>query len=293
VANAQLPSHFRRRSGQLVLQTWHGTPLKRLRLDMLTFEHFRANYLKEARIEADQWTHLISPSPYCTEIFPRAFGFSNELLEIGAPRNDRLVQPGDAEPAKIRRRLGLRANQRAVLFAPTWRENLKSSVGLVAQVGFDPDGLLEALDDDIVVLFRAHSNVGAISGLGNNPRFINVTDYPDIGDLYLVADVLCTDYSSAMFDYACLNRPMVFLCPDLVHYRDELRGFYFDFVAEAPGPVVTDEGDLAEELDRALRTGPTADEQRRMDRFSERFIPLDDGMASRRAVEALKAALPG
>jgi len=291
IANAALPKHFRRRDGQVVLQTWHGTPLKRLRLDMITFEHVRAGYAADSIVEAEQWTHLISPSPYCSGIFPRAFAFSNELLEIGAPGNDRLIDPDDDEVIAIRERVGLAAHQRVVLFAPTWRDNQRTATGATAELGWDPERLLASLDDDTLVLFRAHNMVSSVRGMGADDRFVNVTDYPDIADLYLIADALCTDYSSAMFDYACLGRPMAFYCTDLDHYRDELRGFYFDFTDQAPGPIITEERHLGPQLSRLLNDGLSDDERVRFDAFAKLFVPLDDGGASRRAADAILDAI--
>lgn len=287
VTNCGLATHFRRRDDQVVLQTWHGTPLKRIGLDMITFANFRGGYVRETQIQSQQWTHMISPNPFCSGVFPEAFAFENELLEIGSPRNDQLVAQDPDVVAAIRSRLGLLPGQRAVLVAPTWRDNQRGRQGWQATLGFDPEKLLEALPDDVVVLFRAHSNIGSIAKLVELPRFINVTDYPDIQDLYLVADALSTDYSSVMFDYATLNRPIVFFCPDLEEYRDELRGFYFDFQAEAPGPIVRREHDFGPELARVLTDGLNDAEQERFAAFRHRYTSLEDGKATGRAVTAI------
>ena len=96
--------------------------------------------------------------------------------------------------------------------------------------------------------------------------------------------MLVTDYSSAMFDFAVTGKPQVFLAPDLDEYRDRMRGFYFDFEAEAPGPIVADTAELIahiSEPEPASLHGPA------YERFRERFCPFDDGHASRRVVEAV------
>ena len=111
----------------------------------------------------------------------------------------------------------------------------------------------------------------------------DVTLYPDINDLFLAADVLITDYSSVMFDFAVLDRPIYLLTPDLDTYRDQLRGFYFDFEAEAPGPIFRDVDDLVDELSA---NKPDAYSHARA-AFRERFAPLDDGHAAERVVDAV------
>lgn len=291
VSNCGLAPYLRRREGQVILQTWHGTPLKRIGLDMITFDHFRGGYVRETQIQSEQWTHLISPSPFCSEVFPRAFGFKNNLLEIGSPRNDRLLTVDPKEVSAIRSRLGLDSTQRAVLIAPTWRDNQRKRSGWHATIGFNPIRLIEALPDDVVILFRAHSNVGSLSDLVEHPRFVNVSDYPDVQDLYLVADAMSTDYSSVMFDYSTLNRPMAFFCPDLDEYRDELRGFYFDFEAEAPGPISLNERAFTDDLARLIDHGLTDAEQQRLDRFRHRYTGLEDGKATDRAVRSILDAV--
>jgi len=114
---------------------------------------------------------------------------------------------------------------------------------------------------------------------------VDVSDYPDIADLYLAADVLVTDYSSAMFDFACTGRPMVFFTPDLERYRDEVRGFYFDFEAEAPGPILR----ATDEVVEVLKHGDFTAYKARYEEFAAKFCPWDDGRASARVVDWMLA----
>jgi CDP-glycerol glycerophosphotransferase len=111
-----------------------------------------------------------------------------------------------------------------------------------------------------------------------------VTLYPDIQELYLAADLLITDYSSVMFDFANTRRPMVFYAWDLDHYRDHLRGFYFDFEQTVPGPVVTDVAGLHDLLADPQAGGA---ESERYQRFVERFCALEDGKAAQRVLSAI------
>jgi CDP-glycerol glycerophosphotransferase len=136
------------------------------------------------------------------------------------------------------------------------------------------------------MLVRAHQMIREALVTGaTDGRVIDVTSYADIADLLLIADVLITDYSSAMFDFAVTGRPMLFLTYDLERYRDRLRGFYFDFEAEAPGPLLRTTDDVIaalrglEDVSRGYRAA--------YDAFAAKFCSLEDGQAAARAVDWL------
>jgi CDP-glycerol glycerophosphotransferase len=112
---------------------------------------------------------------------------------------------------------------------------------------------------------------------------LDVSTYPDIAELYLASDVLVTDYSSVMFDYANTRKPQLFFTYDLDHYRDTLRGFYFDFEAEAPGPLLRTSDELVEAL-RSL-DAVTAAHKPAYDAFHDRFCALEDGHAAERVID--------
>ncbi len=288
VNNNNFPWYFQKAPGQVYVQAWHGTPLKRIGNDIPDLRYLSLSYLRTMAEEGRAWDYLISPSPYCSEIFPGAFGYDGPLLETGYPRNDVLAGPErDVRRAEVRRRLGIRDDQQVVLYAPTWRDSARSRDGRYSKVLYlDPDEVVESVPDS-VVLVRGHSNTaraGAVVSRSRS-RVIDVTLYPDINDLFLASDALVTDYSSVMFDYAVLDRPMLFLVPDLHDYRDRLRGFYFDFEAEAPGPLCATQESLIERL-RCLQEG-TDEYARARAAFRERFAPWDDGRAAARVVDAV------
>ena len=148
----------------------------------------------------------------------------------------------------------------------------------------DLERMYRRFRDDSVLLIRGHQLVaGSVdtSMFGGFAR--NVSHYPDISDLYLVADVLLTDYSSVMFDFVNTGRPMLFFTHDLEAYRDDLRGFYFDFEAEAPGPLLTHTTEVVDALADLDRV--TAEHTGRYDAFRERFASLEDGRAAARFVD--------
>lgn len=114
---------------------------------------------------------------------------------------------------------------------------------------------------------------------------MNVSNYDDIQELYLISDILITDYSSVMFDYANLNRPILFYAYDYKRYSSELRGFYLNFKEEAPGPIITSEARLFQEIRNIdqLKNRYAS----RYKRFQEKFCHLDDGEASERVINTV------
>jgi CDP-glycerol glycerophosphotransferase len=174
---------------------------------------------------------------------------------------------------------------RVVLYAPTFRDDARDTSGRYRLVTpFDAARLRAALgDDDTVVLFRRHRYVVDPLSATADGFVRDVTRYPDVTELLAAADVLVTDYSSVMFDYANTGRPMLFFTYDLADYRDRLRGFYFDFEAEAPGPLVETSDDLIDAI-RDVEAA-TAGHQDRYKEFVARFCPLDDGHAAARTVD--------
>ncbi len=268
IVNDWLRRRFERRPGQRVLQTWHGTPLKRLALHRRGFDVRRAlAVLKESR----RWDVLLAQNPYGADILRKAYAFGRRPLWVeGYPRNDVLVH---GSGAATRAALGIAAGERVLLYAPTWRDDRSEIVDFL-----DLAALSAATD--AVVLVRGHSRTLQPGSDAHGPRVIDVTGYPDVSQLLLAADALITDYSSVMFDFSVTGKPMYFFTPDIEHYRGELRGFYFDLAAHAPGPVVR----TAEELLAALAAPTSAEHAARYTAWRARFNSRDDGHAAERVV---------
>jgi CDP-glycerol glycerophosphotransferase len=282
VANSTMPGYHRKRAGTTFMQTWHGTPLKRIGFDI---KDPAAAQKARAALGPNigNWDMLLSPSTFSTKIFRDAFRYEGPILETGYPRNDVLVgDRGDGLRERARARLGVRPGQRVVLYAPTFRDN--------AAFGREDDveALARELGEGYRVLVRTHKSDAAGFSARAGSAYTDVSSYADNRELYLAADALVTDYSSLMFDFAVTRKPMLFYTPDLKQYRDELRGFYFDFEAEAPGPLLS----TVEELTLALEdvTAVAARHQAAYEAFVARYCDLDDGRASERAVDALLAA---
>ncbi|MPQ97552.1 CDP-glycerol glycerophosphotransferase family protein [Modestobacter sp. I12A-02628] len=287
VANTHTDMEWQKRPGAVYLQTWHGTPLKRIHHDVLWAPEGRL-----ARLDLDvaRWDLLISPNAESTPRMQRAFGFTGEVLETGYPRNDLLSSPDrDAVRARVRRELGIEDGTTAVLYAPTWRDDAYFAEGRPDMVlGLDLPGLTSALGGNHVVMLRLHYLASDRLPPQEGPAVRDVSQHPDIAELYLAADVLVTDYSSTMFDFAVTGKPLVFYTYDHARFRDEVRGFYFDLEDDAPGPVLADQGALADVLlDLPALQQSHGDAYAR---FAERWCHLEDGAATSRVLEWLWAS---
>jgi CDP-glycerol glycerophosphotransferase len=287
VSNEAQPAWFRKRADQTYLQCWHGTPLKKLGVDVPGRPDQRKAVEDWITREVTQWDVLLSPNPFTTPIMRQAYRYDGEVLETGYPRNDLLNSPDrDRIAAEVRGRLGIPPGKKVVLYVPTWRDDRYIGPGRRAfELAFDLDRARAALGGDHILLLRTHYLVTDRLWSEADDFVVDVSRYPDIAELYLIADVLVTDYSSAMFDFAVTGRPMLFFTYDLEHYRDTVRGFYFDFEEHAPGPLLR----TSDEVISALRDLPavTASFEARYAAFVTRFCPFDDGHAAERAIRRL------
>lgn len=286
VFNQNVGVQFRPSRRTYFLQTWHGTPLKKMQQDLRNVIGRDSGYLRRVKRAASYWTALVSPSPFATAAFRSAFGYTGPVLETGYPVNDVLLAE-DAEERRsaIRGRLGIHARQRVVLYAPTFRDDQRQGSTWAADMMLDLDDFVARLDDDTILLVRFHPLVYQRIAATHGDRVRDVSRYPDAQELLLATDVLITDYSSIMFDFALTGRPMIFFTYDIEHYRDTLRGFYFDFEAEAPGPLVATSDGVIEALQ-------STDENQiayadRYAAFVARFGGLEDGHATDRVLDAM------
>jgi len=288
ISNYRMLDYQHPRRGQVYVQCWHGTPLKRLGYDieasdnaMNTIREIRQKY----RTDAKKFSRLLSPSPFATDRFASAWNLDTtgqkfKILEEGYPRNDRLINAAPEDREQIRKSLGV-DDKKVILYAPTWRDNQHvSGEGYTYKTEVDFDKLQRELGDGYVILFRAHYLVANSFDFERYGGFVrDVSAYDDINDLYIASDILVTDYSSVFFDWANLERPIIFFMYDLEQYANEMRGFYLS-LDELPGPIVRDEDTLISEIKAAGAWKP--DEKYRT--FKERFNPHEDGGASKRVL---------
>ncbi|MFM6963908.1 MAG: CDP-glycerol glycerophosphotransferase family protein [Micrococcales bacterium] len=280
VNNNTFPWYFRKSPGQIYLQTWHGTPLKRLGRDIANGS-LTKSYLDLMQREVAAWDYLVSPSTFFTESFSSAFGYTGNVLEVGYPRNDRLSTAVEITRNEIRRKLGVHEQSSIlVLYAPTWRNYERSATGSWRSVNYLDDQA--ELPPGYRLVFRGHTNTHATHRV--HTTAIDATHYPDVTELYLACDVLVTDYSSMMFDFSITGKPMLFLAPDLDRYKNE-QGFYFDFESEAPGPILNNQDEVLRALDRIDQI--SLEYQARYRDWQKRFNALEDGKAAARVVDAV------
>ena len=279
VVNDWLRKRWMPRSHQTVLQTWHGTMLKRLALDR---DGVGLRTRIAVRRESRRWNVLMAQNNYAAEILQRAYAFRGPVWVEGYPRNDVLVGTDSAAREVVRARLGLRHDQRAVLYAPTWRDDAAEIVDYLDLPSL-PAALAE-LPGEHVVLVRGHSRTLRHGRNLDAPGLIDVTTYPDMAGLLLAADVVITDYSSLMFDITATETPLVLFAPDREHYERELRGFYFDLLDEAPVTVTESRAAVLVELARLAEASDEGAASAALLAWRQRFNSLDDGRAAERVV---------
>ncbi|MFJ9115286.1 CDP-glycerol glycerophosphotransferase family protein [Streptomyces sp. NPDC102394] len=285
VNNANFADAVVKREGSVHLSTQHGTPLKKMGVDQATYPVVAAATGSFAKLLArvDRWDYNLTSNRHSTEMWERAFPAAHETLEYGYPRNDVYYTATADDVARVRRELGVPEGKTAVLYAPTHRDY---HTGF--ETGLDLEAFCEEAGEDVVVLLRAHYfyDQGRARDTG---RIIDVTAHRSSEDVCLAADALITDYSSIMFDYANLDRPMVVYVDDWDVYR-ETRGVYFDLMELPPGPVAR----TPEELARVFRDGSWAGPESAAARaaFRERFCQFDDGRASERVVRRVLLGQP-
>ena len=292
VTNIELERWFRRRPGQQVLQTFHGYPSKTMGLGLWRSRGLLPRHVEQQLDHTSRtWNALLTPSPEMDAHYRREYAYEGRILALGYPRDDVLVGATRQEVrAETRRRLGIAPGQRAVLYAPTWRDDLATNFRAAEAVHhLDVDRAAEQLGDDYVLLLRGHR---FHAGGGRwAARVLDVTAYPDVNDLILAADAAVLDYSSLRFDFALTGRPMVFLVPDLDDYGSRTRGFLWDFGETAPGPWVRDTAGVVAELrDLDALTSRWAEQ---LAAFNARYNALQDGHAAERVVADFFADLPG
>ncbi|MFV0342350.1 MAG: CDP-glycerol glycerophosphotransferase family protein [Anaerocolumna sp.] len=291
VSDSRMPQYIIKRKETHYIQTWHGTPLKKLALDMdsvnmageTDIDKYKRSFYENTRT----WDYLLSQNQFSTEIFKRAFAFDKTMLEIGYPRNDVLFRKNNiADRNQIKESLGLPLDKKVILYAPTWRDNEYHHKGAYKfNSAMDFDLLKENLGDEYICIVKYHYLVKDHRDWSTYKGFVYDFDRcEEISQLYLVSDILITDYSSVMFDYSLLNRPCFFFAYDLENYKNNLRGFYFDFIKEAPGPIVT----TTMELIQAINEFDPKDYEEKYKAFTKKFNHADNGKASDKVVNLIQ-----
>ncbi len=294
IFNCKMPKYIIKKEGQVYIQTWHGTPLKRLAHDIQLSEEAtfyrskvtRDEMVKSYDIDVAKYDYLLSPNRFSTEKFESCFRVNKErIIETGYPRNDFLANLTSIQIDEIKDKLRIDKNKKVLLYAPTWRDNQFNSKGYSINVKADFDKWKDTLGEEWIILVKPHYLiVNAMEIKEEKGRLMLLDDKYDINELYAISDLMITDYSSVFFDYSILNRPILFYMYDLNEYKEELRGFYLDIYKDLPGPIIEDEDELLDNIKNGLYN--KFNDRRK--EFMDRFNYLDDGNASKRVIELIK-----
>lgn len=293
VFNSRTPKWWKKNPGTVYMQTWHGTPLKKLGVDIekvmmpgTNTKRYKRNFTREAH----RWDYLIAPNQYSKDIFARAFDFNNHFLDIGYPRNDVLYTDNNQDKInELKNKYFHRTDIKVITYAPTWRDDDYKRKGVYNfEFAFDLSKFFKIVDNDTMLIIRPHYLVKDSIDITGFENRVKIMVDEDISDLYLISDLLITDYSSVMFDYANLKRPMIFYSYDLQHYEGELRGFYFDYRSELPGPVVENESDFYKAVDEFSRTNHFAQYDSKLEEFYNKYCGWESDKSSELFVEKMR-----
>ncbi|MGX7051141.1 bifunctional glycosyltransferase/CDP-glycerol:glycerophosphate glycerophosphotransferase [Leuconostoc palmae] len=265
-----------KRPEQIELQTMHGTPLKSMGFNVTTDWSSAGyeRYLKKNR----NWDYLTVPSDFVAEIAKESYRHNAEVLKFGYPRNDTLFRNTSQKALiDLKNRMHLPTDKKIILYAPTWRK--KGPVSF----DFDYNQLNEQLPKDSLLIIKGHHlNTIIDVPVCNNIQLAD--DQFTIEDYYKVSDVMITDYSSTMFDFALLKKPMIFYVYDYEEYIAS-RGLNFDFKNDAPGPLVYSQEELIDALQNVEQNREIYSDK--IKRFENKFIQYDKGNASAQIVESI------
>lgn len=292
ITNWRIPLYMTKKPDQILIETWHGTPLKKIGLDQTIESNPLASQKKSHKMymdDAKRYDYFVSPSAFCTRVFATSFGLDqlhkeDILIETGYPRNDFLLNYKQEDVEAIKTKLKIPQDKKVILYAPTWRDNQHTlGVGNTLDIEDHFFRFLDQITDDYVVIVRLHYLVASKVDLSAyKGKVFNYSSLDDINQLYVISDILITDYSSVFFDYANLHRPVLFYMYDLEEYSTQVREFYID-LEELPGPILKTQEELLDavyDIENIER-----DYQEKYQKFCDTYNYLDDGMASKRVAE--------
>lgn len=276
--NVNFPDYYHKRKNAVEVQTMHGTPLKKLGLD--NPGEIPDHQVQKFIEKCERWDYLTIPSDYVGEIAQSAYRFNKQLLKTGYPRNDSLFNYSEELRLSILNSYQLPKDKKIILYAPTWRVKGKFSMPI------DLQQLKESLGDEYIIVIKLHHYMIQNFSLDGVEDFAFVFGKNSIiSDFYKVADLLITDYSSVMFDFALLNKPMLFFTYDYDNYKNNLRDLYFDFKEEAPGPLLVN----TEEIIAEIKNIDTFMQkyQKSIQAFNKKFVQYDKGHATEELIKRI------
>lgn len=275
--------YIKKRKNQYYIQLWHGGfALKKIEGDCE--DYLGEAYIRHAKKDSLMTDLYVSNSTYCTKMYRRAFWFNGEIAEWGSPRMDLLLSQNENRKNQIRRDLGIDKKKKIVLYAPTYRNSEDISV---YELNYDVlcRELSKRFEGEFIAIERLHPLVREQSSqLKKQGNRIDASSYKDMYELMLIADVLITDYSNTMFEFALMNRPVFLYAKDYRNYNQE-RGFYFDYPT-LPFSIAYTQGELIEKI-----RGYEDLEQVRVHRFLEELEVKETGVAASKVADRIEQVL--
>lgn len=281
ITNVKSELFLMKKKGQYIIQTWHGTYGPKL-CEKDAIDTLPPTYVKESIKNSKQTDLFISNSRVLTKSYRDSFWYDGEIMECGLPRSDALFTTDlEAVRARVYEFMGLSAEDKLIMYAPTFRDD-----GSIDAYNVPCEGVLEALGEEWKIILRLHPNVDSTKvGFVYTDRILNGSIYPDMQDLLLTADVLITDYSDSMFEFSVLGKPTYIYAPDVEAYN-RMRGLNPDYY-KMPFKICETGDELIAELRKYTpEVGKAAAKA-----YIEQTGCVDDGKASERVVARIKEVI--
>lgn len=284
LSNARLNQRmFHKRKGQIYLQTWHGTALKRIGIDARKPRPWYKKLIQPPMLEfdVDHTDIMISGSGFMTNIYREKFGFKGDMWEVGTPRNDIFFGNHPELVEKVHKYYNIHKDTYIILYAPTFRSD-----GSLKYYDIDAAALLnlweKKTNHKCVFLARLHPNIASKESELKKmfpTDTIYASSYPDMQELLYATDLLVTDYSSSMFDFMYSGKPVLMYVPDWDSYD---RGFYFK-KEDIPFIMI----DKNEDLQTAINDLDSEKTQMKRTAFIENIKSFEEGNASYKTIKKL------
>lgn len=271
--NYRMTEDFCKRSGQIYIQTWHSS-LRLKKIEKDTEATLPIHYVRMAIHDSAQTDLVVAGCRMSHITFANSFWYEGEILDCGTPRNDILVNKDSTLQNIVRQRLHIPLNRRIVLYAPTFRKNKNTDV---YNVDFDIlcNSLSKRFGGQWITVVRLHPHLISCTDFNHQKNIVDATTYDDVQELLSIADVLITDYSSLMFDFALTSKPIFLYAPDVKSYCRDDRGLYFN-ICELPFPL----SHSNDELKKAIEIFDDENYRLRLNDFSEAIGSYEKGTAS-------------
>ena len=284
VDNQRKSNFIHKRKGQYYIQTWHGSiGFKKIELDCLSSYDNKWYYLKSRKHDTAMIDLFLSGNKWFDQTIRRAFNYQKDILTVGTPRNDILVTETSKDTLdRIRTQLGITSNKKVMFYAPTFRKDETDMSHYLTNIDSFIEKLNKETNDEWIVAVRLHPRMLYLANtLNYSENVINASKYSDIQELLLVSDILVTDYSSCIFDFALQYKPGFIYATDLEEFRQD-RNFYFD-IENSPFPIAQTE----DKLIAVIKTFDKEIYKKQLDNFFNTIELKETGTASKKVAEII------